>query len=591
MEQYLKNITSDLVDRLPNGHLYYTPADLKDAGYPTFLVDRIHHELQKNLADSVKLPESDWADMKTDSVQDAWDHFLVAIRAETRIPSSYVKSVTENAVEDVIELLSKPRKSVLETLFRNNEDAQLAELQARRKWVVVNVIMADALIRYAQRKGLDEISRKQASFVISETDRLICAGFTPLKWAQHLEHWFELLGKEIPSVLLRVYFLDKEMRSVARQFESGPDFLTRAQLIEVLSTTDFDYDDEDEMVDEKAGEPEILIADEVVDHDSEVDTIFSKAASFDLDETPELIASDSENTVSELPFDLEDEVSNNDSAGDGNKSDLPFDLDEIDGQPANSENESELPFDLVDDTSIFDSPKKINELDLTADNQNLDQLRSELTINEEQTEDNEVPIWQRFVPEEEAEATQETVDETEDEVITIADLTSVNVEESDVLSIADISSDSNETDTLHSISDISLNDSEVEEWSADEESDDDSFSNTSIHQYQNQYNNDDSIAESSDDDDDDDVIYLSDDAKSLLAYLNNNRDAYIDEIFRGDERAFYTQIGEISTYSNWFMAGKFITRDIFDKNRVDLYSDNAVQFTDSVQEYFEKKEN
>ena len=171
MQQYIKNITSILVDRLSSEQLYYAPSDLIDAGFPSFLVQRIQLDLQKNLAESVKLPESDWADMKADPVQDAWDNFLLAIRAETRIPSSFLMSVTENAVEDVLELLSQPRKAVLETLFRSNEVCQLEELQARRKWIVINSILADALIRYLQRKGLSEISKEKAHFVIKETDK------------------------------------------------------------------------------------------------------------------------------------------------------------------------------------------------------------------------------------------------------------------------------------------------------------------------------------------------------------------------------------------------------------------------------------
>lgn len=547
MQQYIENITSDLVDRLSTEQLYYTPSDLHEAGFPSFLVQRIQLELQKNLAESVKLPESDWADMKADPVQDAWDNFLLAIRAETRIPSSFLKSVTENAVEDVLELLSQPRKAVLETLFRSNEVCQLEELQARRKWIVINSILADALIRYLQRKGLSEISKEQAHNIIKETDRLVCAGFTPLKWAQHLEPWYDLVGKQIPSEPMMLFYLDKEMRSVARQFEEGPDSLTRNQLIEILSTTDFNFDETDlnEFVVDKKNSEKVAAEMPDVSYGKAVE---AENGVMNLEETV---------TDEESPFDL-DEVEDE-------SMDLPFDLTTADLNDENQPNDAldESPFDL-DETETMD-----------------EELSAELhSPADEKPED--VPIWQRFVPEgeeseEPLESAVEEWEDTEDTILTIANSLAIDEPNADVESVEeeDDASESNLFETYATASSVEQESVPRKTYS----------SIADLNHVES-----DPVPDDTEESEEEDVIYLSDDAKTLLTHLMDYKDDYIDEIFRGDERAFYVQIGEISRYKNWMMAGKYITRDIFDKNRVDLYSDNAVLFTDAVQEYFHKKE-
>ncbi|HAC15658.1 MAG TPA: hypothetical protein DCE78_06910, partial [Bacteroidetes bacterium] len=92
-------------------------------------------------------------------------------------------------------------------------------------------------------------------------------------------------------------------------------------------------------------------------------------------------------------------------------------------------------------------------------------------------------------------------------------------------------------------------------------------------------------------DDDSHVIYLTERAKQLLAILEPNLEEFIIEVFLNDELEFYKHLENITAYTEWRMAGRYITRDVFDKNRIDLYSEPAVMFTDAVQEFFDQNEN
>jgi hypothetical protein len=84
------------------------------------------------------------------------------------------------------------------------------------------------------------------------------------------------------------------------------------------------------------------------------------------------------------------------------------------------------------------------------------------------------------------------------------------------------------------------------------------------------------------------VIYLSDEAKILLSYLSESKDTFIEALFRNDEAMFYNSMNELVQYHDWATAGRYITRDIFARNRVDLYSEQAISYLDAVQLYFEE---
>jgi len=461
MQQTIKNKTSELLAALPDEHLYYTPSDLQEAGFPAYLVDRIHLEIERNLADSVTLPESDWADMRAEHVVDAWNHFLNAIRTENRVPASYARTVIEGAIEEVLDLLTQPRSYIIEALFGREPSATYSQITNRKRFVVAYPILADALLRYMHRKGLEEITREKATYVINTVDDQLSNTFTPLKWAQHLDPVFTLLDNEVPSVLLTRYFVDRGMTSEAKWINKGQDVYSRSSFIERMSTTtlidDADTNDQpDTLTDPITTEPTNAIGTV-----AEVQT--PSTNSLIIDEGQAFTPIFEPDTTTVPPA-----VS-------------PFDLEEPAAEPTlaqafgNTEDE-EPPFDL-------------------------EEPAAEVTLAQAfgNTEDDEPPF---------------DLEEPEEEPALI-----------------DVSSDEEH------------------------------------------------------------VIYLTDRAKKLLALLEPNLETFIVDVFLNDELEFYKHLENIAAYDQWRMAGRYITRDIFDKNRIDLYSEHAVLFTDTVQEFFEQVEN
>lgn len=709
MQHSIRTITESLLQRLHDEQLHYTPSELEKAGFPVFLVNRIRLELERNLAESVTLPDSDWADMQTDSVQDAWDNFLKAIRAETRIPHSFLQSVTENAVEDTLELLAEPERMVLETLFRSNEKAKLVELMARRNWVTINEHLADALIRYLSKRNLSEISKEKAANILRQIDVHIAAGYTPLKWGQALDTWFTLFGSTVPSNMVARFFADKGMDSLSKRFSQADEYLSRSQLIEYLSMPDFGWTDEDDEGDDaniatnttvadvaSASTPndavesteqtletesglstkegpsdksqtfekvEILeienyitkkgASDENVDETGSTDqeTILTKTVSHgeeglpdepslheqlsaepNIDALDEIISKDSEITspgggtdddwikiLSEdtpVSSNKSEETEDKDHAFENNAIDkvevdsdenldalfissgesVQLDEDELeddefdDGTGIDDIYEIEDDPDLDEDESEIDDDPNLDEDEL--ENDELDdgtgiddiyEIEDDPDLDEDELEDDvvaskndsndseEVPIWQRFLSPEDGR--EDSDDETPTRKGSLFSNLSEDPNDDESKSFAD--SFMSLEDDEESPSDLNITQQETEEDVTDGDANE--IAPLSLNSEDDEHENDDH------------VIYLTDDAKALLEQLSPEKDGYIEELFRNDEVAFYTQLNEIVQFDTWQNAGRYVMREIYTKNRVDMYSDVAVAFTDTVQQYFEVK--
>ncbi|WP_445665104.1 hypothetical protein [Fodinibius sp. AD559] len=78
---------------------------------------------------------------------------------------------------------------------------------------------------------------------------------------------------------------------------------------------------------------------------------------------------------------------------------------------------------------------------------------------------------------------------------------------------------------------------------------------------------------------------------NLRNMLSDDEELFVEEIFRGSDRAFDQAIEDIAAYDSWQDVSKYIEKDIFKRNLVDMYSEAAVDFTDRLQSYFLEKQN
>lgn len=72
----------------------------------------------------------------------------------------------------------------------------------------------------------------------------------------------------------------------------------------------------------------------------------------------------------------------------------------------------------------------------------------------------------------------------------------------------------------------------------------------------------------------------------LTAWLQDEKERFIIDIFGDSEDAYDQALSEIIEYDDWKSASRYIEKEIFTRNRIDVYDEIAVDFTDRLHSYF-----
>lgn len=545
MQRTIQQITQQLVDQLPENDQYYRLDELRSWDFPSFVIRRIKIELERNLAESMIIPKTDWANTQSDAVLDAWQKFVDAIQAEARLPASYGKTVIETAVADVIEMLVQPRKNVPHVIFGTDEELTAEEIRERLKAVVVYPHFSRLIPRYMQKKELDTLTKKRCAVIISNADKKLTENYSPLNWAQMLEPLFKLVGGNIDTNLLRLFFEDKDMPRIARKLDLMNDTLSRAHLIEVLSSPDLlDFEGyEDEQSSLFGNQPETLSDQpkqsshipeptkkpesnkDSSDEETNVDEAFGIAEEKESKEVESTEETEADETLNKNFTEPEEEFSDKKIEEDEDSLNAVFreqDEEVIAGEATDSDQEKVIEENAAEDPE----EEKPQEIDLKADKENDQESVEETDQPVEQSssqngqssqDDEETPIWMRYMSDEEVEEYEK-------------------------------------------------------EQAAEKEAEESGFIEEPI------------IDLTKEDASDEEV-------KALKKQLKVDREFFVEEIFRGSDRAFEEAVEEIASHDSWRDVSKYIEKDIFKRNLVDMYSEAALDFTDQLQTYFSGKTN
>lgn len=572
MNRTVQQITQKLIDLLPENNQYYRLEELRTWGFPTFVIQRIRIELQRNLEESMIIPKTDWANIQSDAVQNAWQKFVDAIQAEARLPASYAKAVIETSVADIIEMLVQPRKNIPEVVFGADDELNYRQIVSRSEAIVVYPHFAGLLSRYMQKKELEILSRQQAADIIAKVDKKITARYSPLNWAQMLEPLFKLLDGSIDTNLMRLFFEDKNMPRIARQFDLMDKSLTRAEVIEVLSSPEllnFDGYEDDQAnlfeIRQKKQSPSEKA--ERKNKDSETENS-AEEQNKGIQKEPEQEypqpkkqpepekeetngrASDNVSDVDELESDQEEEEEQDDSLNAGfadvesYETEAEEEEDKDDGslntvflrqdeelKKASEEEqaEPEKRIEKIEEETAEKNDERAEEADIDDNTSTIDVVDSPVQTDETETDEDEVetPMWMRYMSDEEVEEYRRREQETDEE-----DHESVMGENVDEDGFID-----------EPIIDLTQEDATDEEIEA------------------------------------------------LRDQLSGGRRLFVEEIFNGSDRAYDEAVEEIAAHESWKDVSKFIEKGIFKRNMVDMYSEPAVDFTDRLQNYFMAKKN
>jgi len=566
MQRTIQQITQQLIDKLPDNDQYYRLDELRSWGFPSFVVSRIKIELERNLAESMIIPKTDWANTQSDAVQDAWQQFVDAIRADARLPASYAKTVIETAVADVLEMLVQPRKNIPRILFNGDDQLSYEELCSRVNLVVVYQHFGQLLPRYMQKKGIEEFSQERCANVVSNADEKLTERYSPLNWAQMLEPLFKLVDGEIDTNLLRLFFEDKKMPRIARKFDLMNESLTRAEFIEELSSPellDFEgyeddqstlFEDSPEVTDRDESELKISAEPDDLEQDQEDDPdLESNKKSLDIAEPAEEQKSEAdEESEITLNSDFTEEDEINQKLDEGKDEDVGS-LNDVFTETNEQNEETESLENTESQEPTGNESRLAADEDKEEDSSQLEEVES--TGPEDEVKDRVAEQEEQRIPED------------------------VNIKPKDNGQEKDTEGDdSKEQDTP--IWMRYMSDEEIEEYEEKQEQEDEDQDEEVEEGFI-----DDPVIDLTNEDATDEEI------KNLRDLLESDRELFVEEIFRGSDRAYDEAVEDIAAYSSWREVSKYIEKDIFKRNLVDMYSEAAVDFTDRLQTYFLEKQN
>ena len=570
MQKFVETLTEQFLNKLPQNQTNYSKEDLESFGYPAFFIERTQVDLWRNLGDSINHPETEWADMGTPSVLSSWNKFLTAIKSECRLPKEFARAVFENVLEDIMEQMVTPRMSIPEIIFANEDVIQLDDVEEALLPIVVNKHLASFLPSYMAKKSLNSISKDRFIQAMIQVDTILISRYTPLNWAQVLQPLFDLFKGKIDGSLLQTYFNDKGLKNLSNRF-SESEFYDQSAFIEIISQ--FNPDDVAAVFDRNSENiispvDNTLIDEEDITNENEelIEPEISEAENLTTDEFEEYdgLLSESSDSVEEFLTDTEDD-------------EIDEEASLVDSFSFDEENESAG----EDFTTIDESPEELTEL-----------------AKSESDEDNNIPKFE--------------------------DINEKVIDDSIINNDGDNEVEDDDDDDQSELEDEHVNDDEplFKAFSFDEEPDEIFKPNLESEQdeesiitseFEDLESNTDDL-ETQDENDSDDVeepmwkrfaIQDTEDVspvfepdkpvteieepnlfRELASRLEDQRSDFINNLFNGDRTAYNEALEEFTTMKNWRIAGKYLTNEVFRKNKVDMYSEVAAEFTDRLHKFF-----
>lgn len=524
MEQFIQSATRRYLDKLDDHLHYFSPEQLLSAGYPEFLVKRIRLELIQNLQESINPPSCEWTDMEAPHVNEAWEHFLKSLHQEIRLPLNNASSVLESSLSDLLNLMVNPRAFIPDYLFGSQTELTLLEIRERCEWIVVYPYFSTAIPRFMERKVKNVISKEQCTGLIERLDERITAKYTSLNWAQLFQPWFALLEESIAPELLACFFREKGKQGIARLFEAEETGVNRNRLIEILSRPLLEDDEEEwEAFHPAAKKKEPHSATNTKTTLFDQETKSSEELSEKKREDDVEEGSPESVPSEEMPEEEKDNLLSRYQKENNNEKTKP------------------LYFQLKPDDENEENDQK--------------PLHARLNpVKEEEEERQEkIPIWKRFT-----DAVTEESDAKKKRFTRMINRDDKPEEDNRSGIVAD---DKEEAPFNSEKKREMPSTPDEEEEKAPPEKGESNTKTTVSEQGSERFD-------------------------ELKNQIRDKEKIFCKELFSGDENAMNESLEMIARFDNWKDAGKFISKEVFNRNYVDIYSEAALSFTDRMQTYF-----
>ncbi len=550
MQKVIDQITDKFTGQIGTERPFYSPQQLLKAEIPVYIVERIRLLLEDKVLSDLKKTDSVWIDTENKLFVSAQNDFENAAISCSVIPHEKLYDILHATVSDIVSVLVEPRKNIAPYIFREESVLTFEEVSKRCARLMVYKHFGTAIPLYMKKRELDELTIERCQSLVSNLDARIVSDYTAENWSQKLEMLFSLCGGKLAPELLQRFFRDKGFDNTADIFSSIDVAVTQSTFIEMLSTENFKM----ELIKEQ---------------ESEVKSVSESTKPAEVaEEVKEEIPEEAEENLASL---FQSEA-------------VEPDINEILGD---IEEEETLVFDNVDDSeslnNIFlnedenDNAEEEEEHSEPVINQKEDKqaFKSNLTSILDQAKDSYEGVVQEdegFESEliEEDDLIQdafESDEETKDPIL-----------EEHISSEEDESSEDEEEKPMWA---QFLSEDQMEVMMASREEEEEPESEPTYNTL---------VVE-----DEDDEIFMEEEAvedssatMELNEYLMESEDRWVSDVFSGKQKAYDRGINELGQFDNWNEASVFLEKEIFSKQKVDMFSEEASEFIDTLQSYFKE---
>ncbi|MBO6623087.1 MAG: hypothetical protein JJ892_06355 [Balneola sp.] len=551
MQKVIDQITDKFIGQIGTERPFYSPQQLLKAEIPVYIVERIRLLLEDKVLSDLKKTDSVWVDTENKLFVSAQNDFENVAISCSVIPHQKLYDILHATVSDIVSVLVEPRKNIAPYIFREETVLSFEEVSKRCARLMVYKHFGTAIPLYMKKRELDELTIERCQSLVSNLDARIVSDYTAENWSQKLEMLFSLCGGKLAPELLQRFFRDKGFDNTADIFSSIDVAVTQSTFIEMLSTENFKM----ELIKEQESETKPV----------------SESAK------PAEVA---EEAKEKIPEDTEEEEENLASLFQSEA--VEPDINEILGD---IEQEETLVFDSVDDS------ESLNNIFLSEDeNDDAEEEHSEPVIN--QKEENQAFKSNLTSILDQAKDSYEGVvqgdEEFESELIEeddlIQDAFESDEETKDPILEEHIGSDeedSSEDEEEKPMWAQFLSEDQMEVMMASREEEEEPESEPTYNTL---------LVE-----DEDDEIFMEEVAvedssatMELNEYLMDSEDRWVSDVFSGKQKAYDRGINELGQFDNWNEASVFLQQEIFSKQKVDMFSEEASEFIDTLQSYFKE---
>jgi len=555
MQKVIDQITDKFTGQIGTERPFYSPQQLLQAEIPVYIVERIRLLLEDKVLSDLKRTDSVWVDTENKLFVSAQNDFENAAISCSVIPHEKLYDILHATVSDIVSVLVEPRKNIAPYIFREESVLSFEEVSKRCARLMVYKHFGTAIPLYMKKRELDELTIERCQNLVSNLDARIVSDYTAENWSQKLEMLFSLCGGKLAPELLQRFFRDKGFDNTAEIFSSIDVAVTQSTFIEMLSTENFkmelikEQESETKSVSESTKPAEVAeevkeeIPEEAEEAEENLASLFqSEAVEPDINE----ILGDIEQEET-LVFDNVDdsESLNNIFLSEDENDDAEEEEEEEHSEPIINQKEDKQAF-KSNLTSILDQAKDSYEGVVQED----EGFESELIEEDDLIQD-----------------AFESDEETKDPIL-----------EEHISSEEEESSEDEEEKPMWA---QFLSEDQMEVMMASREEEEETESEPTYNTL---------VVE-----DEDDEIFMEEEAvedssatMELNEYLMDSEERWVSDVFSGKQKAYDRGINELGQFDNWNEASVFLEKEIFSKQKVDMFSEEAGEFIDTLQSYFKE---